>query len=498
MGQDVESRTFTRSDRTRFRRKVHRCLDAFAQLLSDSRFVVNEALTGLEIELNLIDGRGCPSMRSAEVLAAIDDPVFQTELGLFNLEVNVAPRRLNLGGFKDFEDDLLGSLDAAEQRATEVGAHLVMIGILPTLFAEHLVPDSLASDSRYALLNEQILLSRGEDVALDIDGVEHLSLTTDSIAPEAACTSAQLHIQCSPEDFPAYWNAAQVAAGVQVAVGANAPFFAGRELWRESRIQVFEQAIDTRTVELKSQGVRPRVWFGERWISSIFDLFEENARYFPALLPVCAEEDPLETLAAGRTPSLSELRLHNGTIWRWNRPVYDVVDGAPHLRVENRVLPAGPTPVDTLANAAFYFGLVRRLAEDERPIWREMSFSAAAENFVAGARRGLDATLYWPRVGTVGVGELVVRKLLPLAYEGLATWGVDAADSSRLLDIIEQRCLQTRNGASWQVETVHRLAAERHLDRCRALHEMTRRYAEHMRSNAPVHSWPLPPAGASN
>lgn len=433
-------------------------------------------------------------MRSAEVLEAIGNPAFQSELGLFNIEVNVAPRRLNVGGFKDFEDDLRGCLDDAERRSGAIGAHLVMIGILPTLSAQHLSADSLAGDPRYALLNEQILLSRGEDVAVSIDGVEHLRLTTDSIIPEAACTSAQLHIQVSPADFPAYWNAAQAIAGVQVAVGANSPYFAGRQLWRETRIQVFEQAIDTRNEELKTQGVRPRVWFGERWISSIFDLFAENARYFPALLPVCDDEDPIEAIAAGRVPTLGELRLHNGTIWRWNRPVYDVVEGAPHLRVENRVLPAGPTLVDTLANAAFYFGLVRRLAEDEHPIWRDMSFSAAAENFTIGARSGLDAELYWPGVGTIGVCELVLRKLLPLAHEGLASWGVDAADSGRLLEVIEQRCLRARNGASWQVETVNRLTEEQHLDRATALREMTCRYLEYMRSNDPVHTWPVRPA----
>ena len=183
---------------------------------------------------------------------------------------------------------------------------------------------------------------------------------------------------------------------MQLAVGANSPFFFGRELWRETRIALFEQATDTRPEELKAQGVRPRVWFGERWITSIFDLFEENVPYFPALLPVCEPEDPVEVLDAGGVPALAELRLHNGTVYRWNRPVYDVVRGKPHLRVENRVLPAGPTVVDTLANAAFYYGLVRMLADEERPIWSRMSFSAAEENFHAGARDGIDARVFWP------------------------------------------------------------------------------------------------------
>ena len=267
----------------------------------------------------------------------------------------------------------------------------------------------LSANPRYALLNEQIFAARGEDLHLAIDGVERLSAYADTIAPEAACTSVQLHQLVDPGAFARHWNAAQCIAGIQLAVGANSPFFFGRELWRETRIALFEQATDTRSEELKAQGVRPRVWFGERWITSIFDLFEENVRYFPSLLPVVEEEDPVEVLERGDTPRLQELRLHNGTIYRWNRPIYDVVRGRPHLRVENRVLPAGPTVVDTLANAAFYYGLVRVLADEDRPLWTQMSFSAAEENFHACARDGIDARVYWPGLGEVPAAELVLR-----------------------------------------------------------------------------------------
>jgi hypothetical protein len=319
--------------------------------------------------------------------------------------------------------------------------------------------------------------------------VERLSTHADTIAPEAACTSVQLHQQVEPEAFARYWNAAQAIAGVQVAVGANSPFFCGKELWRETRIALFEQATDTRPEELKIQGVRPRVWFGERWITSIFDLFEENVRYFPSLLPVCDDEDPVATLERGDTPQLGELRLHNGTIYRWNRPIYDVERDQPHLRVENRVLPAGPTVVDIVANAAFYYGLLRVIADDERPVWSQMSFSAAEENFHAGAREGIDARLYWPGLGEVPAGELVVRRLLPLAHEGLERWGVDPGDASRLLDIIERRCVTLQNGASWQTRVFHQLY-DGGMDRREALRQMTTRYRGHMHSNEPVHAWP--------
>jgi hypothetical protein len=340
------------------------------------------------------------------------------------------------------------------------------------------------------LLNEQIFAARGEDLEIAIVGVERLSTYAETIAPEAACTSVQLHQQVDPEAFASHWNAAQAIAGVQVAVAANSPFFYGKELWRETRIALFEQATDTRPEELKVQGVRPRVWFGERWITSIFDLFEENVRYFPALLPVCEDEDPLETLERGDVPRLGELRLHNGTIYRWNRPIYDVVRDQPHLRVENRVLPAGPTVVDTLANAAFYYGLLRVIADEERPVWSQMSFSAAEENFHTGARNGINARLYWPGLGEVPAAELVLRRLLPLAHEGLERSGLDSSDADRLLGIIERRCVMLRNGASWQSEVFHHFYQDRAMDRLEALRQMTRVYREHMHSNEPVHDWP--------
>jgi hypothetical protein len=490
MGEEVEQRSFTREDRAKYRHKIRRSLDVFASMLREARFEFERPLTGMEIELNLIDEKCDPAMRNAEVLSAIADPDFQTELGQFNVEINVPPRRLAGEENAELERSLRESLNNAEERARSVGAHMVMIGILPTLRREHMTAEALSANPRYALLNEQIFAARGEDLDIRIDGVDRLAVTTDTIAPESACTSTQFHLQVSPEQFAAYWNAAQVIAGVQVALGANAPLLFGRELWRETRIPLFEQATDTRSEEIRAQGVRPRVWFGERWITSVFDLFEENVRYFPALLPICDEEDPAEILERGDTPALSELRLHNGTVYRWNRPIYAVVRGRPHLRVENRVLPAGPTVVDIMANAAFYYGLIRELAEAERPLWTQMSFSAAEENFHAGARYGIDASVFWPTLGYVPVTELVLRRLLPLAHAGLDRWGVSPGERDRLLGIIEQRCLTHRNGATWQIQTLHALEGEG-MDRQEALHEMLHRYLPHMHENIPVHEWPV-------
>ena len=429
-------------------------------------------------------------MLNAQALEAIADPDFQTELGRFNLEINVPPRLLEPSAFGELEEAVRRDLNHAEEQARTVGAHMMLIGILPTVGEQHLTRDSFSDNPRYELLNEQIFAARGEDLEISIGGVERLATFADTIAPEAACTSVQLHQQVEPEAFASFWNAAQAIAGPQVAVAANSPFFFGKELWRETRIALFEQATDTRPDELKAQGVRPRVWFGERWITSIFDLFEENVRYFPALLPVTEAEDPQETLDRGDTPSLAELALHNGTVYRWNRPIYAVVHERPHLRVENRLLPSGPTVVDICANAAFYYGLVRTLAAEEQPLWSRMSFSAAEENFHAAARDGIEARVYWPGVGEVPVGELVLRRLLPAADEGLAAAGIEAADRERLLGIVERRCVTMQNGAAWQAAAFHKLYEGQ--ERREALRRMTVLYREHMHANEPVHTWPLP------
>jgi hypothetical protein len=490
MGEEVAARTFTREDRQRYRQKVKRSLDVFARMLAGARFDAERRSFGLEIELNLTDDRGDPAHVNAEVLESIANADFQTELARFNVEINVPPRLLGGAVLSELEREVRDSLNHAEERSRTVGAHMVLTGILPTITPEHLTQDSFSDNDRYRLLNEAIFTARGEDLELAIDGVERLATFADTIAPEAACTSVQLHGMVEPELYATRWNAAQAIAGVQLALGANSPFFFGKELWRETRIALFEQATDTRPEELKAQGVRPRVWFGERWITSIFDLFEENVRYFGALLPVCDDEDPEATLERGDVPRLAELRLHNGTVYRWNRPVYDVVGDRPHLRVENRVLPAGPTVADVMANAAFYYGLIKVLCEQDRPIWTQMSFSAAEENFHAGAREGIDARLYWPGVGEAPATELVLRRLLPMAHQGLEELGIDRSDRERLLGIIEDRCLTVRNGASWQAATFHRLY-DGGMDRLEALRQMTLRYRELMHANEPVHAWPL-------
>ncbi|MFA9444394.1 glutamate--cysteine ligase [Egicoccus sp. AB-alg6-2] len=488
MGRDIDEVRFTREDRQRYREKVKRDVEVLRRMLEVGAFETERKLMGVEVEFYVVDTDGTPMMINAELLERLESEDFQTELAQFNIEFNLAPHKLVGTVFREIEEELETSFLHAHRRAQELDAHVVMIGIMPTLTDLDITIQNLSASPRYHLLNEQVLAARGEDLQVEIEGPEKLMTRVSSITMEAAATSVQLHLQVSPEGFPTAWNAAQAAAAAQVAVGANSPFLLGKELWRETRIALFEQSIDTRTEELAAQGVRPRVWFGEKWIGSLLELFDENVRYFPSLLPLLDDEEPEAVLEAGGIPHLPELVLHNGTVYRWNRPVYAVARGKPHLRVENRVLPAGPSVVDTVANAAFYYGLVRALAELDPPIERQLSFAAACDNFFAAAKHGIESELFWPGVGTVPASELVLRTLLPLAHQGLDRWQVDRRDRDHYLGIIEQRCLRRVTGAGWQVRTVRRLLDEG-LSRPDAIIEMTRRYMAGMRSNEPVHTW---------
>ncbi len=493
MGRNIASADWDYSQPQRYREKVRLDLDVLERLLESGRFAGQSLMTGVELELEIIDAEGGPSFSNAAIIDLLGDPGVVPELARFNLEVSTEPRTLAGDALLRLQADLEHALARLNDAAATLGASVMPIGILPTLRPGHLRGDWMTASARFRALNDAVMRARGEDVTLDISGTtgEWLRLGWPSIAPEAACTSFQLHTQVTPGDFARVWNASQALAGVQVALGANSPFFFGKALWHESRVPVFTQAVDTRPAELANQGVRPRVNFGDNWITSIFDLFEDNVRHFPALLPELSDEDPVAEFEAGRSPGLPELTLHNGTVYRWNRPIYDTGDGDPHLRVENRVLPAGPTAADMVANAAFFFGAVRFFATETRPIWSRMSFSAAEDNFFSGARSGYDARLYWPGTGRISPDDLVLKHLLSIAEAGLRDLGASEKARSTYLGIIEARALARTSGAAWQIDCVQALESGG-LTREQALATMTRLYSAHSRRGTPVHMWPLP------
>ena len=499
MGQEVSQADFTREQRLRFREKVLTDLVVFERMLEGSRFDFTRPLMGLEIELNLVDGETlAPALINREVLADLGEEDFQTEVARYNIEMNVPPRPMAGDQAVRLDRFLSQALRRAGDAARNHGARVAEVGIVPTLTAELFDEPWISEGVRYQGLNDSLLRERGEGMELDIEGPtgERLSSYHDTIGPLSGCTSVQLHQQVTPQDFPVYWNAASVISSLQVAMGANSPYLFGRRLWAETRIPLFTQMVDTRSVELKYQGVRPRAYFGNNWITSIFDLFEENVRSFPALLPESSDEDAQAILAAGGVPSLTDLKLHNGTVWRWNRPIYDTSQGVPHLRVENRVLPAGPSVVDTVANACFYYGLLEAATTSGRPIWTKMAFRTAEKNFVDAAKHGIHSVHSWPGLGRMPVTELVADHLLSVADDGLAALGLRREVRSHYLSVIEGRCRARTNGASWQIAVTEAFEAAGR-PREEALREMFRLYMDHSEENAPVHTWPVPDPAAT-
>lgn len=489
MGDDITRSDYSAEDFARFREVTARELERLREMLVEHPFDEANPRAGMELEINLVDDRGGPAHSNAAVLSTINDPNVVPELGVFTIELNLPPFQLGPDGLSTFAHYVRSGLSDAGTRAASHGVRLAVIGILPTLGQGDLTADALSDNERYRALDEQLRRRRGRPFEIDIRGADHLRWQVDTIAPEAACTSHQIHLQVAPREFAAYWNASQAIAGVQLALGANSPYFVGHELWAETRIPLFDQATDDRTEQEVREGAHPRVWFGDCWISSMFDLFEENQTRFEPVLPELVEG------AEGRVhddvPAFKALSMLNGTVYRWNRPVYDVAGGRAHVRVENRVLPAGPTVADMIANAAFYAGLTRALATQDHPVWTDADFATARQNLVAGARDGIGAVLTWPGVGERPAVELVRDTLLPLAASGLDMWGVAPQESRQWLGVIEGRCSARQNGASWQVAAV-RAREARGESRAAALRGMLGDYLGLMASNEPVHTWEVP------
>ncbi len=488
MGEAVSSDSYTPQQRTKYRRRLGDDLELFDRHLQSAEFV-DRGTIGLELELNLIDADLRPVLDNRRVLARLDNE-YQSEVGGFNVELNHPPLSVAGDGLRQLHDGVATRVRHVREAAE---GRIVMIGTLPTVTTEFLSdPAWMTPENRYRALSNSVMGSRGELLRIDIAGEEHYLHDFDDISPISTCTSMQLHLQLAPNRFAAAWNASQAIAGAQVALSANSPLPLGHKLWHESRIPLFTQATDTRTPELVAQGVRPRVWFGERWINSVFDLFEENVRYFSPLIPEPRDASGTPIMK-GSSPALHYLNLHNGTVWRWNRPIYAPSEELAHLRVENRLLPAGPTVVDMIADATFYYGLVRYLVEQTRPVWSRLTFPEAEQNFQAGAREGLFARLHWPTLGKIDVATLISSHLLPQAREGLRLLAVDGDLIDHYLGIIGERALSRQNGATWQLRTLEALdppgSRPGSPERQETLAEMMRLYLRNQATEQPVHTW---------
>jgi CBS domain-containing protein len=439
-----------------FTQKLLTDLETLAQMLEADAFETGVRRIGAEQEMFLVDREGRPAPLAGRVLEALgEEPHFVHELALFNLECNLDPLTLESDCLSRFERQLLDFLDRARKAAEACGGQVVLAGVLPTAEASDLVLDNITPDPRYYALNDAILRLRGGPFDIRVKGFDELLMRADSLMFEACNTSFQVHFQVAPAEFAHLYNVAQAVAAPVLAAATNSPLLFGKRLWRETRIALFQQSIDTRQPTTHMREQPPRVSFGRRWIDqSVLEIFREDLARLRVLLSTEIGEDSKAELAAGRAPSLEALRLYNGTVYRWNRPCYGVSGGTPHLRIENRVLPSGPTPVDEIANAAFWFGLMNGVSREHGDIPRVMSFETAEENFIAAARLGLQAQFRWPGFPSIPAQELILSELVPLAREGLEELEIDRPDVDRYLGVIQERVERLRTGSQWMIDSL--------------------------------------------
>lgn len=478
-------------DRLReFMQRILTDLRALQQMLEGGHFDTGIRRIGAEQEMVLVNKLREPAMVSLEVLDHINDEHFTTELGQFNIEMNTDPMMFGGDCLSRLENQLTHLFAKAQLGAEQAGADVVLTGILPTLRKTHMSTEFMTPRPRYHALNEALTRLRGgERYEFRLTGIDELNISHDSVMPEACNTSFQVHFQVDPDEFARRYNIAQAVAAPVLAAAVNSPVLFGKRLWRESRIGLFQQAVDTRTSGTHNQERKSRVSFGDAWVrESVLEIYREDISRFRLLFGIELDEDPFEALENGRTPKLEALRLHNGTVYRWNRPCYGICEGKPHLRIENRVLPAGPTILDSVANAAFWFGLMSGVSAEYDDITEVMDFDVAKENFISAARGGLRAQLHWIGDHPLPAQELICQRLLPLAREGLKESGIDAADIDKYLGVIRERASTGRTGADWQL---HSLAAMRNAGTIgERMSSLVGAMIERQHSGKPVHEWP--------
>jgi gamma-glutamyl:cysteine ligase YbdK (ATP-grasp superfamily) len=492
MGRDIDQEEFNERDYSRFRERLGECLSALGQLLERPGFGAGPATVGAELELFLVDGAARPLPHNQAIRAAVADPRVTVELDRFNLELNASPVQLAGRPFATLGGELNVLLDRVADAAKDQAGRLVLIGILPTISQADLGPGVMTDVPRYRALNSGLRRLRQDPFRICIAGEDPLELAAEDVALEGANGSFQVHLRVDPADFTRTYNAVQLATAPVLAVSGNSPTFLGHRLWEETRIAVFKQSVDDR----QSHGPRRRLArtaLGTGWLrGGALELFTESVRLHQPVLPVLGDRG----LGAGGTgrqaPPLDELRLHQGTVWRWNRAIYDPTSGG-HLRIEMRALPAGPTVIDMLANAAFLIGLSLWLAGQDQQWTYALPFERADHGFYRAAQHGLSARLSWPaghqdQTRTLAAAKLVAE-LVPAARHGLLQAGVAAAEADGLLEVISARAASGQTGAVWQRATL--AAAKRRHDPERALAIMLNHYLQCAETGLPVHTWPI-------
>ena len=477
MGEEIRSSDFSQADFAIFKRKLETETAQLAQLFSQQGFAQSHPVAGFELEAWLIDDRWRPVPRNEEFLSRFANPLASPELASFNIEINTEPRSLQGHVFSAMHQSLDATWQACRDTAHAMGIDVIMCGILPTVMDADLNLANMSGMQRYRALNREVLQRRlGKPLVFDINGVEHLHVSHTDVMLESAATSFQLHTQVNQYLAVRWYNASQILSAPMVALSANSPYLFAKDLWDETRIPLFEQAVAVGGYDAAAFGPLRRVTFGSGYArESLFECFVENLEHYPVLLPVNLDHN---------CATLPHLRLHNGTVWRWNRPLIGFDEtGKPHLRIEHRVIPSGPSSLDAVANAAFYYGAAMALVNLPTAPELLLPFAQARDNFYRAAQLGLRAQLHWLDDKIYLANELLLKLLLPLAQQGLDLLGVASSDSAEYLGIIRQRLETGTNGAGWQRAFVGKHG--------RDMQALTAAYFQHQNSGQPVHEWKI-------
>jgi len=458
MGEQNIVEHASESKRQDFMKSLLEEVRALEAMLDKGMVEAGVSRIGAEQEMFLVNSAHQPAPTALKVLERLDDERFTHELGLFNIEANLSVQELKSDCLSRMEAEAQEVYAKARKAAHQCDSEIALVGILPTLTLKNLGLDSMVPIARYHALNEAFMAMRGQNLQFTINGIDQLTVNHDNLMMEACNTSFQVHFQVSPDDFSHLYNIAQVVTGPLLAAAVNSPILLGKRLWHETRISVFEYSVDARSTTHQARGLKPRVHFGNHWVDkSVTELFKEDIARFRVLLTTETEHDPLAMVAQGIAPNLKALCLHNGTVYRWNRACYGVHNGIPHLRIENRVIPSGPTVIDEIANAAFFVGMMAGMSEEYKDIREQITFQDVKANFMAAARAGIRAQMNWFGDTHMPARKLILNELLPLAESGLNKYGVDQKDIDKYLGVLRDRVSTRRNGARWALESLNEM-----------------------------------------
>ncbi|WP_069129895.1 CBS domain-containing protein [Rhodohalobacter halophilus] len=490
MGDERVQLPESKEQSQQFLKYLLRDVRAMEKMLNEGWFEIDNIRIGAEQEVCLIDEHAKPSPIAMELMDKLDGNGFTTELARFNLEANLTPQRFEGKCLSKLEDEILEKLEKIRNAIQQMKGDIALAGVLPTIRKSDLDIKNLTPLPRYRALCDAINKLRGEEYDLRIQGADELLMRFDTPLLEASNTGFQVHLQVSPDEFVEKYNLAQAIAGPVLAAAVNSPLLFGKRLWSETRIALFHQSVDTRQVGDHLRDSSPRVTFGNDWVKeSILEIYREDIARYRVILSSDVNENVEEMLEKGEIPELRALQIHNGTVYRWNRPCYGISDGKPHLRIENRVFPSGPTVSDEIANAAFWLGLLNGMGDHYPNIHTKLDFDDVRMNFFAASKMGLDTKFRWMNDKRYSAVELINEELLPIAREGLEKAGVDSGDISSYLDIIEDRADSGQTGSFWMVKSYNELSKK--VSREQALTAVTNAMVKNQKKGEPVHKWGL-------